>query len=106
VPGPGTYSSAVKLRSSSVDPGYTFPLGPKDSLLAAVLKNSSIPGPGAYNSTITESPIDKHKTIGPPNKSMNLLFDNKVPGPGKYDSYKDLHFPTYKIKPETQTNEK
>lgn len=101
MPGPGTYSSAVKLRSSSVDPGYTFPLGPKDSLLATVLKNSGIPGPGAYNSTKTESPIDKHKTLGPPKKSSTLLFDNKVPGPGRYDSYKDLYVPTYKIKPET-----
>lgn len=45
-PGPGTYAS--EIERSHKDDGYSFPLGPKDAMLAAVNKNKN-PGPGTHS---------------------------------------------------------
>lgn len=49
-PGPGTYKTlqAESPRSKSLEAGFAFPLGPKDSTLANVLKNQN-PGPGSHD---------------------------------------------------------
>lgn len=86
-PGPGTYDivniqSIENLhRSKAMEPGWTFPGGPKDAISTEVSKNIN-PGPGAHDPIFPKSGTSKRILGG--SLANKELVDNGVPGPGTY----------------------
>ena len=92
----------TELRSLSVEPGYAFPLGPKDACLAAVMKNHN-PGPGTHNFHVKEPVVGDHKTMGLP-EIEKPLFDNGVPAPNTYQLESNYRIPSFKIMKDSELN--
>lgn len=104
-PGPGNYSpnrTADDLhKPRSLEPGYCFQLGPKDSMGQTVSRNRN-PGPGthehiglhthSFNKVLRGEMEPKY----PEDKSVPIV-DNGVPGPGTYDPNDHLPVPNFKI---------